>query len=144
MRSYVVDASVAARFLIEEDLAKEAGAVVKGYTDGEFDLFAPPLIAYEVGNALRTATARGAITHSQASEQFKLFNGMRLGRLPFGDADHDEALRLSSGKGFSYYDGVYVWASKAAGAPLLTADDKQYAFARGETEVIHLKDFKYP
>ncbi len=141
MRSYVVDASVATRFLLEEDLMGEARAVLNGHVEGEFELTAPPLIVYEVGNALRTAAARNVIDRALAAEYFRFFLGMRLGRLPFGDTDHDGTLGLSSGKGLSYYDGVYVWASREAGLPLLTADDRQYTLARGETEVIHLKDF---
>ena len=143
MRSYVVDASVATRFLLEEDLMGEARAVLNGHVEGEFELTAPPIIVYEVGNSLSTAAARRVVDPARAAEYFRFFLGMRLGRLPFDDADHDAALGLSTSKGLSYYDGVYVWASREAGLPLLTADDRQYALAHGEIEVIHLKDFEH-
>lgn len=141
MRSYVVDASVATRFLLEEDLSGEAKAVLRGYFEDEFDLVAPPIIVYEVGNSLRTATARNVVDPARAVEYFRRFLGMKLGRLSIDDADLDAALGLSISKGLSYYDGIYVWASRKEGVPLLTADDRQYAIARSETEVIHLKDF---
>jgi predicted nucleic acid-binding protein len=141
VRSYVVDASVATRFLLEEDLSGEAKAVLRGYFEDEFDLVAPPIIVYEVGNSLRTATARNVVDPARAVEYFRRFLGMKLGRLSIDDADLDAALGLSISKGLSYYDGIYVWASRKEGMPLLTADDRQYAIARSETEVIHLKDF---
>ncbi len=142
MRSYVVDASVATRFLLEEDLSAEAKGVLGRYLGDEFDLVAPPVIVYEVGNSLRTATARRVLDPSKAEDKFRLFLGMNLGRIPLDLADLDAALSLSILRGLSYYDGVYVWASKRLGVPLLTADDGQYGGARSETEAIHLKDFK--
>jgi len=142
LSSYIVDASVATRFLIEEDLGEEALSVADAYIAGKLDLFAPSIITYEVGNALRTAVARGVMTDVQATEQFSFFIDMQLGRLSFGEDDHEAILRLSLSKRFSYYDGAYVWASRNSGVPLLTADKRQYSLARGEVEVIHLKDFK--
>jgi predicted nucleic acid-binding protein len=141
VRSYVVDASVATRFLLEEDLSGEAKAVLRGYLGDEFDLVAPPIIVYEVGNSLRTASTRNVVDHTRAVDYFKDFLGMKLGRLVFDVVDLDAALGFSISRGLSYYDGMYVWASKKESLPLLTADDRQYAVARGETEVIHLKDF---
>jgi predicted nucleic acid-binding protein len=144
LRSFVVDASVATRFLVEEDLSGDALAVADACIAGEIDLFAPPVITYEVGNALKTAVARRVITDSQASEQFGFFLGMQLGRMSISDEDHEAILRLALGRDFSFYDGAYVWASKSSGMPLLTADNRQYSLAREIVKVIHLKDFRNP
>ena len=142
MKSYVVDASVATRFLLEEDLSMEAKGVLGRYLEDEFDLVAPPVIVYEVGNSLRTATVRKVIESATAMDKFRRFLGMNLGRISLDVADFDAVLDLSILRGLSYYDGMYVWASRKMGMPLLTADDGQYNIARSETEAIHLKDFK--
>ena len=73
MKGYVIDASVAVRFLLKEDLSAEAEAVLEGFVMGRFDLFAPPLILCEVGNAIRTAAVRDMISFEAASEAYDFF-----------------------------------------------------------------------
>ena len=38
MKGYVIDASVAVRFLLKEDLSSEAKAVLEGFVDGRCQL----------------------------------------------------------------------------------------------------------
>ncbi|MBU2559444.1 type II toxin-antitoxin system VapC family toxin, partial [archaeon] len=49
----VVDASVVAKWFLEEVHSEMAEAIRKDYADGLLDLAAPSLLPYEVLNALR-------------------------------------------------------------------------------------------
>jgi len=50
---FVVDASVAVKWLVTEKDTENALKVLDGYLAGRFELLAPTLIYYEVANALR-------------------------------------------------------------------------------------------
>jgi predicted nucleic acid-binding protein len=136
-----VDASVATRFLLKEDLAEKAELVLRSFTEGEIDLTSPPLINLEVGNALRTAASRCIIKPAEATSSFNTFLKLRLGKLAPTDRQYSDALELSIRRRVSYYDAIYIQCSKESEYKLLTADTKQLEAADGETEAIHLKDF---
>ena len=136
-----MDASVATRFLLKEDLSAEAEQVLRRFIEGEIDLKAPTLINYEVGNALRTAASRNIIKPADAVSSFKIFLNLRLGKLAAYDQQYCETLEWSTKRGVSYYDAIYILQSKTSGYKLLTADAKQLEAAKGEVEAVHLRDF---
>ena len=142
MRALVIDASVATRFLLEEDYAGQAQDVLEEFIDGKLDLSAPRLIVAEVGNALRTAVARGIAGDLEVSGMFSRLLDLGLGRVELTDEDHKRILEIGIRRKMSFYDAVYVYVGKVNGVALLTADDSQVRCAEGETEVIHLRDFR--
>jgi predicted nucleic acid-binding protein len=142
MRALVLDASVATRFLLEEDFSGQAQDALEEFICGNLDLSAPRLILAEVGNALRTAVARGILGDVEASSMYSKLLDLGLGRIELTDEDHEHILEMSIRRKMSFYDAVYVYASKVNGVALLTADDSQVRCAEGEAEVIHLRDFK--
>ena len=60
----VVDASVAVKWLVDEDNSVIAHRLL----DGNHEISAPRLMATEVGNALRHKTLRGDLERSRAEE----------------------------------------------------------------------------
>jgi predicted nucleic acid-binding protein len=52
LKVYVLDASVAVRFLLDEDLSEKAELVLEDFLKGKLDLLSPELLAYDVGNTL--------------------------------------------------------------------------------------------
>jgi len=56
---YVVDASVASRFLLIEDLSDKAELVLESFLGEALDLKAPGLVVYEVGKTLWKAVKQG-------------------------------------------------------------------------------------
>ncbi len=144
MNRYVIDASVATRFVLSEDLNEEAKSLLEGFIEGEYNLLAPTLINYEVGNALRTATAKKEIGGEESEEAYEKFLRLKL------DVDNIEledflgALTLSNRGNISIYDAAYIWLSKKMAAPLITADVKQGEAAAVETTVKHLRDWVHP
>ena len=141
MRIYVVDASVAARFLLVEDLSGKARSVLADFQRGACDLRSPELVVYEVGNTLWKAVRGGLLDPEEAEERFSSFLGLRLDSIGLEDEEYEEALSWGADNAATYYDSVYVIASKKAGATLLTADDALGEKASGEVPTLHLRDY---
>ncbi len=139
---YVVDASVAARFLLVEDLSDKAGFVLEGFLEGKFDLKAPKLVIYEVGNVLWKAVKQGLIDLDEAKEKFSVFLGLKIDSIELNENEHKEVLNWGARNEVTYYDSAYVRASIKTGATLLTADGALYRRARKEVSAIHLRDYQ--
>ena len=142
MRTYVIDASVASRFLLTEDLSDKAELILKGLLNETLDLKAPPLITYEVGNTLWKAAKRGYISLNEAEKRFKYFLRLKLNTIELNIQDHKEILEWSIKNDATYYDATYVISSKKIGATLLTADDTLHKKASKEIPTLHLKNYK--
>lgn len=142
MTVYVVDASVASRFLLVEDLSDKAGLVLEGFLEGTLDLRAPKLVVCEVGNILWKAVKQGLINQNEAEEKFSYFLGLRIDSIELDREDYKEVLRWSVKNDATYYDSVYVRSSKKVGATLLTSDDTLYQKAHKEILTVHLKDYQ--
>jgi len=140
--TYVIDASVASRFLLVEDLSDKAGLVLEGFLEGTFDLSAPKLVVYEVGNTLWKAVKQGLINLDEAVQKFSYFLGLRIGSIELDGEEHKEVLEWGVKNDATYYDSAYVRSSKRIGATLLTADDVLYEKAREEIPTLHLKDYQ--
>lgn len=144
MKRYVIDASVATRFVLSEDLCDEAKSLIEGFIEGEYNLLAPTLINYEVGNALRTAVARKEISEEDSAEAYEKYMGLKLDADDIEHDDYQRSLALSNRRNISIYDAAYIWLSKKLAATLITADAKQMEAAIGETVVRHLREWAQP
>ncbi len=142
MRAYVIDASVASRFLLVEDLSDKAELVLNGFLDAAFDLMAPRLVVYEVGNTLWKAVKRGFINLDEAKKRFSYFLELKLDSIELNYMERKKVLEWSAVNNATYYDGVYVISSEKVGATLLTADDTLYEKAVGEVPTLHLRDYR--
>lgn len=113
----VVDASVVAKWLIEEAGSDQARALV----DGPEALCAPELLLAEIGNLLWRKIRLGETTTEQAIQGFEA--------LRYGDIDlasltdlHDAAFGLSRALDHPIYDCYYLSLAERQDAPLVTAD----------------------
>lgn len=140
MRTYVVDASVASRFLLVEALSDKAGSLLRGFLEGAIDLKAPELVKYEVGNTVWKAVKQRLIDARDAQEKFSYFLRLKLDRVQLDALESEEALAWGVRNETTYYDSVYVKASQKSGATLLTADDELYEKASKEVSTLHLRD----
>jgi len=142
LRVYVVDASVAARFLLVEELSEKARFLLESFRDGVVDLKAPSLVRYEVGNTLWKAVKQGLVNAREASEKFAYFLKLKLDSIELDEQECDEALAWAVRNDATYYDSVYVKASERTGATLLTADDTLYERASKYVQTLHLRDLR--
>ncbi len=120
----VVDASVAVKWVLNEQHSAEANAL-----RGEDDLAAPTLIAVEIGSALWKAVRRGAIQRRDA------LPALRASLLAFANIVADNtlylrALTLALDLGHPVPDCLYLALAEQQNAPLATADETMMAAAR--------------
>jgi len=142
LKSFIVDASVAARFILVEDLTDKAEKVLEDYLSGTIDLYAPRLIVAEIGNTLWRAIKLKIMTLEEAENQ--LLNFLKLG-IKYVDLSYDdfkEVLRLAKEKDITYYDSIYAYSSIKLKIPLLTADNKLYNKVKDQVKVIHLRNYE--
>jgi len=138
---YVIDASVACRFLLIEDLSDKAELVLESFLEGNCDLKAPKLVIYEVGNTLWKAVKQRLISLEEAVEKISHLMKLKIDSIELDERMHRNILAWSVKNNATYYDGAYVISSKVSGATLLTADDALYRKASKEVPTLHLRDY---
>ena len=126
MRSFVLDASVAAKWFLpyeEESLQREAVLLLQGHARGEVRFAVPDLFWAELGNVFWKATRQARFTESEA--QISLA-GLRSWNLPTVPSETllGLALKLAHAYGRSVYDCLYVALAIDTKTELITADEK--------------------
>jgi predicted nucleic acid-binding protein len=114
--AYIVDASVALKWLVVEENAAQAVSLLQSGSD----LFAPRLIIHEVANALWKKCRRQYLRPSEALERIRLLPRYFKGLLDMSDVD--VALGLAIEIDHPVYDCFYLQAARDRGLPLITAD----------------------
>lgn len=114
MTSYVVDASVAAEYLLRTSLGLQASELIESA-----DLLAPALFDVEVLSVFRRAMLRGVLAEARAAEAVEDLATWPVERIP-----HAPLLQKAWAHRYnlSAYDSVYVAAADLYNVPLLTAD----------------------
>jgi len=140
LRVYIVDASVAARFLLVEDLSEKAQLLLESFRDDIVELKAPVLLRYEIGNTLWKAARQKLASPGEASEKFSRFMKLKLDSIELNEQECRDALVWAVQNDATYYDSVYVKTCEKTGATLVTADDTLYKKASGDIPTLHLRD----
>lgn len=118
----VVDASVAAKWFLEEADSGAAHRLLEAHLSGDPVLVAPALLPYEVANALRYHPRIGAELLARAMESLM---GLGLGLAPPSDEGLREAVRIAFRLGITVYDAAYVALADHLDGVLVTADERQ-------------------
>jgi predicted nucleic acid-binding protein len=142
LRLYVVDASVAARFLLVEELSDKAEWLLQKFHDGAVELKSPMLVRYEVGNTLWKAVKQGLVDVHEASQKFSQFIKLKVDCIELDEQECLSVLTWAVRNDATYYDSVYVKACEKTGATLLTADDALHEKASKEVPALHLRDLR--
>lgn len=124
MKGCVVDASVALKWVLDE-----AGSVAASELLDGRELFAPPLLAIEVANALWVVARRGQITGAEAEDALDLILRAPFQPLPSGLRLPIRALELARLLDHPVYDCVYLALAVALERPVITADRRFAAAA---------------
>lgn len=120
---YVLDASIAFKWVLVESLTDKARALRDEYRQSLHELIAPDIFPIEVAHALTRAERQGRINASQASILLAdvLLDCPRL--LPYMPL-LSRAVAISSQARIGVYDCLYVALAQREGCALLTADSR--------------------
>ena len=125
----VVDASLAFKWLVEEENSDRATALTRLWDDEGTQLAAPPLMPFEVANALHRRVLRGELTLQVAAGLIQ--DLMSLGVAFHATPDlHRRALEIASrlDQG-AVYDAHYLALAESLGCEMWTADERFYRAA---------------
>ena len=125
----VVDASVAVKWLVEEEDSDVAHALLRSWESQGTVYVAPCLIAFEVANALHRRIALGELTTSDCAHMIETLLDSQL-QLHHPPGPHGIALRLANRLAQrASYDSHYLALAETLGCELWTADRQFYRAA---------------
>lgn len=123
-RAFVIDASVAAKWYLRDELLYwEASVLYDDHIAGQIELVAPRQIRVEVAAAFRRAVLRGRITAPHGEQLLHAWLDMSLSLVD------NETLLLDANAlwlryGCTLFDGLYIACAAQTQAPLVTADER--------------------
>lgn len=126
MTSYVLDASVAAKWFLtgsEETLVEEAAAILSGWVSDRLQLIVPDLFWAEMGSILWKAARLGRIPKISAREALAALAQQKLRTFPTLPL-LESAYAIAESFQRSMYDSVYVALAIASDYVMITADER--------------------
>ena len=121
MNTVAIDASVAVKWVVEEDGTAEALAVRRGNR-----LIAPDLLVAECANILWKKVRRRELSQQEALIAARLLQGVELELVP-ARASLEAATRLAIELDHPAYDCLYLVVAMDHDCPLVTADESLLA-----------------
>ena len=128
-RYVVVDASLAVKWLVEEDGSDKAHAALQSWVAQDITRIAPHLMPFEVANALHRRVLRGELN---VADSIRMIARLLASRLELHQPPdlHVRALQLASQlKQNAAYDAHYLALAESVGCELWTADERFYRAA---------------
>lgn len=117
MKTFVVDASVAAKWFLPEPDSDRA----QKFRAAGHHLVAPDLLLAELGSVMWKRTRRGELDSAQFLAAMKLIERIEVALVPGRDLlPHAATLAVRSER--SFYDCLYLAAARLLGCILVTAD----------------------
>ena len=126
MRTYVIDASVAAKWVLPaagEPLAREALELLKGYADGELRFVVPDLFWAEFANVLWKAVRQGRLRVASAEMALEAMRDRNFPTVS-SHALLMEAFVIATAFDRAVYDALYVALAVASKSQLVTSDER--------------------
>ena len=116
MPGKVVDASVLAAVIFGEPRSAESLSLMTGA-----DLYAPPLLLYELANTARKKVIQYPDQADGLIKAFELAQGLEI---RWVDVDHPQVVRLALDTGLTAYDASYLQVAQRLDLPLVTFDEQ--------------------
>jgi predicted nucleic acid-binding protein len=120
---YVLDSSVAFKWVVAEDLTDKAQQPRDDFENATHELIAPDIFEVEIAHALTRAERQGRITVPQAGLLWADVMSTPPQLKPFGTL-LPRAIDISSAMRIGVYDCLYVALAERDGCQVVTADEK--------------------
>lgn len=135
--SWVIDASIAVKWVIPEVLSEQADRV----RDGDDDVLAPDLLLIEVANALWLKSTAREISSREADAAFDLVRRSGIDLRPTAPL-LPRAMEVARRLGHPVYDCVYLALAERERAAFVTADHRllrRLSTRRLEVSIVDLR-----
>ena len=126
MKTYVIDASVAAKWVLPatgEPLAREALELLRSYAAGELRFVVPDLFWAELANVLWKSVRQGRIRVASAEVALQAMRNRNFPTVS-SHALLVEAFAIATAFDRAVYDALYVALAVASKSQLVTADER--------------------
>ena len=134
----VADASVVAKWFLEEAFSEEARILRDDFMEGRVHLRVPSLLPFEVMNALRfnaNFPVRNLLDAARALDRAGLVTVPLVG-------DYLERTVLAAGRhDLTIYDASYLALAEVLACPLFSADDELVRLRVREPRIVHVRDY---
>lgn len=120
---FVIDASVAVKWYVDEEMRDKALRLRDDFISETVDLEAPNLIVYEVGNAIRQ---HPGATERECAGAVRELRNLGIGIRDLDDAMVGAAAKLAFEEKLTFYDAAYLSLAKTIEAKFVTADKELY------------------
>lgn len=121
MKTYILDASVAVKWFLEEEDQDDAVRLADQFEGNKIKLVVPDFFFVEMANVFWSKIASNLLRVSEGVAMMDKL--MRLGLKRYSDHElSDVALENALHFGISAYDATYVSLAEIYAAPLVTAD----------------------
>jgi len=122
IQRYVVDASVAVKWFVPEEEADSARRLKRRFEQGQADILSPPLILFEVANALRCHPVvklgvEELVTATEALKDMEII--VEMSRETW-----TKLFEISRTEGITTYDAAYLSLAVLSDAMFVSADQK--------------------
>ena len=135
--SVLVVASLAIKWLVEEDDSDKAHAVLQSWVAKDITRIAPHLMPFEVANALHRRVLRGELNIGDSTRMIAWLFESRL-ELHQPPNLHVRALQIASQlKQGAAYDAHYLALAESVGCELWTADERFFRAASPSVDNVH-------
>jgi len=131
-----VDASVAAKWLVDEAGHDRARGLLRSWREG-VEMWAPDLVWAEVANALRHKVTRDELSRADADTLLQAFLALPFHIVPCRDVAQ-QSLQLALDVGITVWDATYLAVAMSVDAALWTADVELAKKARNVHHQVHL------
>ena len=136
----VVDASLALKWVLEEEDSSGAKKLLQQWTDNDVEIIAPALFVYEVTSILYRQTVTKKLSYDDASEGLKKLFSMGV-ILEFSDYEQKSVQAMAFARQFSLpaaYDAQYLSLAFSEDCRYWTADAKLWKAVQGKLNWVHL------
>ncbi len=134
----VVDASVVAKWYLEEGSTEEARRLRDDFLEGILTLRVPSLLPFEVMNALRY---HPAFPRRHLGEAAKALDRAGLVSVPLLGAYLEKTIERSVSSDLTIYDASYVALAETLDCPLYTADEAILRLREDGVAAVRVRDY---
>lgn len=139
---FVVDASVVVKWVLKEEYTDDALLIRDRYIDGKIKLYAPPLIRYEVANAIWKAVRKKILDKLDAVKALENLIVLLPRIIKLKRENFLNALNLAIKYAITVYDAVYIVLRDIVGGVFITADRKLFDKVKKLKNIIFISDIK--